>query len=197
MSREIKGIQAAFLEEISQKLTDLINSFYENKVQFDKYKKITDSENKEIKEIMSERGFSEFSTDTLIAKKTIQKRESFNEPALIEKSGDKAETVFFLGATGVGKTTTIGKLAYQFTQAGNKVVLGELGGFYVELKSEGAVTCDDFTAQNIKEVNARWSPGESLQNLRDAATFRLVEGRKAQAAGIKVVKNQDTIQGME
>ena len=80
---------------------------------------------------------------------------------------------------------------------GNKVVLGELGGFYVELKSEGAVTCDDFTAQNIKEVNARWSPGESLQNLRDAATFRLVEGRKAQAAGIKVVKNQDTIQGME
>ena len=29
-----------------------------------------------------------------------------------------------VGVNGVGKTTTIGKLAYQFTQAGNKVVLG-------------------------------------------------------------------------
>lgn len=85
MSREIKGIQAASLEEISQKLTDLINSFYENRVQFDKYKKITDNENKEIKEIMSERGWSEFSTDDLVAKKSVQERESFNEPALIEK----------------------------------------------------------------------------------------------------------------
>ncbi len=28
-------------------------------------------------------------------------------------------------------------------------------------------------------------------------TFRLVESRKAQAAAIKVIKNQDTIQGME
>lgn len=73
------------VEEIGKKLTALINSFYENKVQFDKYKKITDSENKEIKEIMSERGWSEFSTDNLVAKKSVQQRESFNEPALIEK----------------------------------------------------------------------------------------------------------------
>ena len=38
---------------------------------------------------------------------------------------DKKPYVIMVGGVnGVGKTTTIGKLAYQFTQAGNKVVLG-------------------------------------------------------------------------
>ena len=40
---------------------------------------------------------------------------------------DPAKTpyvIMVVGVNGVGKTTTIGKLAYQFTKAGNKVVLG-------------------------------------------------------------------------
>ena len=80
---------------------------------------------------------------------------------------------------------------------GNKVVLGELGAFYPELQTEGAVTCDDFTAQNIKAVNVRYCPGDDFKDLRSEATFQLVDSRKAQAAAIKVIKNQDTIQGME
>ena len=32
--------------------------------------------------------------------------------------------ILVVGVNGVGKTTTIGKLAYQYTKAGNKVVLG-------------------------------------------------------------------------
>lgn len=36
----------------------------------------------------------------------------------------KPYVIMMVGVNGVGKTTTIGKLAYQFTQAGNKVVLG-------------------------------------------------------------------------
>ncbi|MBR5085464.1 MAG: signal recognition particle-docking protein FtsY [Muribaculaceae bacterium] len=36
----------------------------------------------------------------------------------------KPFVIMVVGVNGVGKTTTIGKLAYQFTQAGNKVVLG-------------------------------------------------------------------------
>ena len=36
----------------------------------------------------------------------------------------KPYVIMVVGVNGVGKTTTIGKLAYQFTQAGNKVVLG-------------------------------------------------------------------------
>ena len=36
----------------------------------------------------------------------------------------KPYVILVVGVNGVGKTTTIGKLAYQFKQAGNKVVLG-------------------------------------------------------------------------
>ena len=36
----------------------------------------------------------------------------------------KPYVIMVVGVNGVGKTTTIGKLAYQFAQAGNKVVLG-------------------------------------------------------------------------
>ena len=80
---------------------------------------------------------------------------------------------------------------------GNRVSLGDLGTFGVELASEGARTTNEFTAQNIKEVNIRWLPGKKFKNLRDVATFQLVPNRTAQADAIEVIKNEDTIQGME
>ena len=81
--------------------------------------------------------------------------------------------------------------------AGNKVKLGDLGDFHVELATEGAVTTDDFSAANIKAVNVRWTPGKEFANLRDEATFQLVPNRKAQDDAIEVIKNTDTIQGLE
>ena len=80
---------------------------------------------------------------------------------------------------------------------GKKVNLGELGGFYPELVTEGAKTADAFTAANIKEVNIRWTPGKNFKNLRQEASFQLVPGRKAQTDAIEVVKNTDTIHGLE
>ena len=81
--------------------------------------------------------------------------------------------------------------------AGKRVCLGDLGTFGVELASEGARTTNEFSAQNIKAVNPRWLPGKKFRNLRDVATFQLVPGRTAQADAIEVIKNEDTIQGME
>ena len=80
---------------------------------------------------------------------------------------------------------------------GKRVSLGDLGTFGVELATEGARTCDEFSAANIKAVNVRWSPGKKFQNLRDEATFKLVPTRLAQADAIEVIKNEDTIQGLE
>ena len=77
---------------------------------------------------------------------------------------------------------------------GNKVILGDLGGFYPELKTKGATLAEDFDADNILEVNVRWVPGENFKNLRDEATFRLMPTRQAQAEANKVIKNQETIQ---
>lgn len=42
----------------------------------------------------------------------------------VEKKGDDPYVILVVGVNGVGKTTTIGKLAYQYKEAGNKVVLG-------------------------------------------------------------------------
>ena len=80
---------------------------------------------------------------------------------------------------------------------GKKINLGELGGFYPELVTEGAKTADAFTAANIKAVNVCWSPGKGFKNLREDAQFQLVASRKAQADAIEVIRNEDTIQGLE
>jgi len=51
-------------------------------------------------------------------------REAFQLPR-IEKDGKKMPYVIMVvGVNGVGKTTTIGKLAYRFKQSGHKVLLG-------------------------------------------------------------------------
>ena len=81
--------------------------------------------------------------------------------------------------------------------AGNKVKPGDLGDFHVELGSEGAETTEDFSINNIKDVNIRWTPGKKFRNLRLDATFQLVPSRKMAADAIEVIKNTDTIHGLE
>ena len=81
--------------------------------------------------------------------------------------------------------------------AGNSVSLGELGKFHVELNCEPAVTTEDFTAANIKGVNVCWTPGEDFKDMKKDAEFQLVPSRKLAADAIEVIKNTDTIQGLE
>ena len=80
---------------------------------------------------------------------------------------------------------------------GNKVNLSELGSFYPELQTEGAVTTEDFTVENIKAVNVCWIPGKSFTNLCQDAEFQLVSKRSQQDDAVKVIKNTDTIHGLE
>ena len=93
-------------------------------------------------------------------------------------------------------TDTVACLREQLL-AGNKVKIGDLGGFHVELATKGAKTTDDFNINYIEDVNVRWTPGKSFENLRSEATFQLVPSRKAQADAIEVIRNEDTIQGLE
>jgi predicted histone-like DNA-binding protein len=81
--------------------------------------------------------------------------------------------------------------------SGNRIQLGDLGTFGVELACNPAKTTDDFTANNIEAVNVAWTPGKQFKNLRQDAQFQLVPGRKAQADAIEVIRNEDTIQGLE
>ena len=81
--------------------------------------------------------------------------------------------------------------------AGNAVNLGDLGRFHVELNTKGAVTTEEFTTDNILAVNVRWTPGKQFTNLRQEATFQLMPNRAAQADAIEVIRNEETIQGLE
>ncbi len=71
--------------------------------------------------------------------------------------------------------------------AGNSVKLGDLGKFSVSLKSIGARTFDDFSAENIKRVRVKFSAGTDLTNLRQYAQFERVLTKKADAEAKKDV----------
>ena len=56
-----------------------------------------------------------------------------------------------VGVNGVGKTTTIGKLSYQFTQAGKKVVLGAADTFRAGAIDQLQVWADRSKVSLIKQ----------------------------------------------
>ncbi len=71
---------------------------------------------------------------------------------------------------------------------GNKIKLGELGDFFISLKTEGAATLKEFSEANIKAVNIVFTPGEDFENIVSRAEFNPVTSRKVQAAALKAVK---------
>ena len=81
--------------------------------------------------------------------------------------------------------------------AGNRVQLGDLGTFGVELATKGAKTTEEFTTAYIEAVKVNWQPGKQFKNLREEATFQLVASRDSQKEAIENIKNEDTIQGLE
>lgn len=60
----------------------------------------------------------------LLIENGTQESENFSLP-----KGKRPYTIMVVGVNGVGKTTTIGKLAYQYKKAGKKVVLGAADTF--------------------------------------------------------------------
>ena len=77
---------------------------------------------------------------------------------------------------------------------GKKVQLDELGDFWISLSSEGAESCEKFTADNIKAVNIVFTPGVDFENLLGKAEFESVASRSAQAAVLKAEKaGEDTV----
>lgn len=71
---------------------------------------------------------------------------------------------------------------------GKKILLDELGDFWISLSSIGAENCEAFTAKNITGVNIVFTPGEDFMNLINSAEFNLVASRIAQAATLKAEK---------
>ncbi|MCI5663695.1 MAG: DNA-binding protein [Mediterranea sp.] len=71
---------------------------------------------------------------------------------------------------------------------GKKILLDDLGDFWISLTSMGAENCEAFTAKNITGVRIIFTPGEDFENLLGRASFNLVPSRVAQAATLKAEK---------
>lgn len=69
---------------------------------------------------------------------------------------------------------------------GCNIVLGDLGKFSLQAKSDGTTSASDFTAQNITKLNMRFTPGKKFngEDLRKDAEFQLVATREGQATAI-------------
>ena len=77
---------------------------------------------------------------------------------------------------------------------GKKILLDDLGNFWISLTSMGAENCEAFTSKNITGVRIIFTPGEDFENLLGRATFNLVASRTTQAASLKAEKKgEDTV----
>lgn len=100
-----------------------------------------------------------------------------NEDFQVDES-KKPYVIMVVGVNGVGKTTTIGKLAYQFKKAGNKVVLG---------------AADTFRAASIPQLE-KWGERVGVPVVKQqagsdpaAVAFDTVSSAKAQGADVVII----------
>ena len=77
--------------------------------------------------------------------------------------------------------------------AGKKINLGTFGDFWITFNCKGAVTLEDFTENNITDVNVLFFPGKYLEDLRKHATFQEVPIRRHQAALMAAVDKGETV----
>ena len=75
---------------------------------------------------------------------------------------------------------------------GKKILLDDLGNFWISLTSMGAENCEAFTSKNITGVKIIFTPGEDFENLLGRAEFNLVASRFAQTATLKAEKAGET-----
>lgn len=112
-------------------------------------------------------------TDMLAKPENESDLEDFKVP-----EGSKPYVIMVVGVNGVGKTTTIGKLAYQYKQAGNKVVLG---------------AADTFRAAAIEQLE-EWGERGGVPVVKQkmgsdpaAVAFDTLSSAKAQGADVVII----------
>lgn len=80
---------------------------------------------------------------------------------------------------------------------GKKVMLDELGNFWLSISSEGAESCETFTSKNITAVNIIFTPGTDFENLIGRAAFNPVASRSLQTAALKAEKKGENVIDIE
>ena len=84
---------------------------------------------------------------TLLTENNTEDAESFTLP-----EDKKPYVIMVVGVNGVGKTTTIGKLAYKFKEAGKKVVLGAADTFRAAAVDQLVIWADRVGVPIVKQA---------------------------------------------
>ena len=98
---------------------------------------------------------------------------------------DDPYVIMVVGVNGVGKTTTIGKLAYQFKKAGNKVILG---------------TADTFRAAAVEQLDI-WGERVGVPVVKQkmgsdpaSVAYDTLSSAKAQGADVVIIDSRSSSQ---
>lgn len=136
--------------ETTLKIVDRVK----NRVSRDKY--VT---TKELNELLRDE------ISTLLTENDMQEDGDFSTPA-----GKKPYVIMVVGVNGVGKTTTIGKLAYQFKKAGKKVYLGAADTFRAAAVEQLVIWGERVGVPVIKQKMGSDSASVAFDTLSSAVT---------------------------
>lgn len=107
-----------------------------------------------------------------------EETEDMLEDFQVPTKGKEPYVILVVGVNGVGKTTTIGKLAHQYRQAGNKVILG---------------AADTFRAAAIEQLDI-WGERAGVPVIKQqmgsdpaAVAFDAISSAKAQGADVVII----------
>lgn len=94
--------------------------------------------------------------------------DSGNETDFETPSNKKPYVIMVVGVNGVGKTTTIGKLAYQFKKAGKKVVLGAADTFRAAAVDQLQIWADRTQTDIVKQAMGSDPASVAFDTLKSA-----------------------------
>ena len=133
-------------------LDELENILISSDVGVDTTVKIIDRLNKRVSR---EKYFGSEELNTILKDEIVTLLSENNTPDYTEFSipvNAKPYIMLIVGVNGVGKTTTIGKLAYQFKQAGKKVLLGAADTSEVDTQKQPVIIAEINRNMMIKKV---------------------------------------------
>lgn len=96
----------------------------------------------------------------------------------VDKSKGSPYVILVVGVNGVGKTTTIGKLAHQYKQAGNKVVLGAADTYRAAAIEQLCIWGERVGVPVVKQ---------KMGSDPSAVAFDTLESAKAQGADVVII----------
>ncbi len=93
-----------------------------------------------------------------------------------------------------GVLTSLVDCIYELLLEGKRIRLGDMGTFYVSIKSTGADSIEEFYAENITGLTVKWSRSDHFEDIFRDAEFEFVGRRSdqdnARAANKQAVKEQ-------